>query len=156
LESDLFYKGTRPAINVGNSVSRVGGSAQAKAMKKNAGPLKLQLAQFRELESFAQFSSDLDPDTKKTIERGRRLAEVLKQPQYSPVSMPQQVAILYAANKGYLDKVDLEKVGAWEEGLQEFMVSSKSDVLAMLEKGWGESEEEALKGAIEEFVKTQK
>jgi len=156
LESDLFYKGTRPAINVGNSVSRVGGSAQAKAMKKNAGPLKLQLAQFRELESFAQFSSDLDPDTKKTIERGRRLAEVLKQPQYSPVSMPQQVAILYAANKGYLDKVDLEEVGAWEEGLQEFMVSSKSDVLAMLEKGWGESEEEALKGAIEEFVKTQK
>lgn len=151
LESSLFYKGVRPAINVGASVSRVGGAAQIKSMKKNAGPLKLQLAQFRELESFAQFSSDLDADTKKTIDHGRILVEILKQPQFKPVAVAKQVAILYAVNNGYLNDVPMEGLKTWEEAFYEFLDASKSDLLEKMTKGWGEDEENALKAAISEF-----
>ncbi len=110
LESDLFFSGVRPALNVGISVSRVGGAAQTKAMKAVAGKLKLDLAQFRALAAFAQFSSDLDPATKAQIERGKRVTEILKQPPYSPVPLEEQVVILWAANAGSLDEIDLEKV----------------------------------------------
>lgn len=110
LESDLFFQGIRPAVNVGLSVSRVGGAAQIKAMKKVAGPLRLELAQFRELAAFAQLSSDLDESTRRQIERGKRLTEILKQPQYDPVPVEEQVVILYAATQGYFDEVAPEKV----------------------------------------------
>jgi F-type H+-transporting ATPase subunit alpha len=151
LESNLFYKGVRPAINVGNSVSRVGGSAQTKAMKKNAGPMKLALAQFRELESFAQFGSDLDEATKQQIERGRRVVEVLKQKQYAPVSMAKQVAVLYAVNKGYLDDIAPADIPVWEKDLFSFLDASKQDVLESIAGGWGDDIEKGLKEAIEEF-----
>ncbi len=110
LETDLFFRGIRPALNVGLSVSRVGGSAQTKPMKKVAGSMKLALAQFRELEAFSQFSSDLDSETKKQIERGRRLTELLKQPQYSPYAVEEQVLSIYAAGKGYFDDVEMSMV----------------------------------------------
>lgn len=115
LESDLFYSGVRPALNVGLSVSRVGGSAQVKAMKAVAGKLKLDLAQFRELAAFAQFSSDLDPATKKQIERGKRITEILKQPPYNPVPVAEQITVLWAATQGYLDELPLEQVKSFEE-----------------------------------------
>lgn len=114
LESDLFYKGIRPALNVGLSVSRVGSAAQTKAMKKVAGRLRLDLAQFRELEVFAQFAQDLDEATKRQIDRGKRLVELLKQTQYEPLPMAEQVAVLYAAVNGYLDDVSVEKIKEWE------------------------------------------
>ena len=110
LESDLFFAGIRPALNVGISVSRVGGAAQTKAMKSVAGRLKLDLAQFRELAAFAQFSSDLDPNTKAQIERGKRITEVLKQPQFSPVPMEEQVIALWAVTNGHFDEIPVEKV----------------------------------------------
>ncbi len=115
LESDLFYAGVRPAVNVGLSVSRVGGSAQNKAMKSVAGKLRLDLAQFRALQAFAQFSSDLDPETKAQIERGRRMTEVLKQPPYSPVPVEEQVVILWAATNGFLDEIEVERVREFEK-----------------------------------------
>ncbi len=115
LETDLFYQGIRPAVNVGLSVSRVGSAAQIKAMKKVAGKLRLDLAQFRELAAFAQFGSDLDAATRQTIERGRRLTEVLKQPQYAPLPVSHQVALLFAAINGHLDGVPVERVGEWKE-----------------------------------------
>lgn len=155
LESNLFYKGVRPAINVGNSVSRVGGSAQGKAMKKNAGPMKLGLAQFREMESFAQFGSDLDDATKQQIERGRRIVEVLKQDELSPVPTPQQVAILYAVNKGFLDSVAFEDVADWEQGLYSFLTEGKRELLDALDQGWDEETEQALAGALEEYSKSR-
>jgi len=124
-------------------------------MKKNAGPLKLQLAQFRELESFAQFSSDLDPETKKTIDHGRKLVEVLKQPQSAPVSVAKQVAILYAVNNDYLNDVENDALPEWEADFYAFLDASKSDLLEKLGKGWGEDEEKALGGAIEEFKKNR-
>ena len=116
LESDLFHQGVRPAINVGNSVSRVGGSAQVKAMRQVAGTLRLDLAQYRELAAFAQFGSDLDKATQTQLNRGRRLVEVLKQPQYQPLPVEKQVIIIYAATNGYLDPVPVEQVRAHEDG----------------------------------------
>jgi len=110
LESDLFYQGIRPAVNVGLSVSRVGGAAQIKAMKKVAGRLRLDIAQFRELQAFAQFSSDLDPETRSKIERGKRVVEVLKQPQHQTMPVECQVVVIYAVTNGYLDQIDLDKV----------------------------------------------
>jgi F-type H+/Na+-transporting ATPase subunit alpha len=153
LESDLFYKGIRPALNVGLSVSRVGSAAQIKAMKKVAGKLRLDLAQFRELEAFAQFGSDLDEATRSQIERGRRTVEVLKQGQYVPMPVENQVAILYALTSGYLDDVDAEKVPEWEEEFHKYMKDMKSDVLKMIaeEKELTEKVENALKKAIEEY-----
>lgn len=117
LESGLFNSGVRPAINVGLSVSRVGGSAQTKAMKRVAGTLKLDLAQFRELEAFSQFASDLDADTRKQLERGRRMVEILKQGVNSPISFDKQAALVYAGNEGYLDKLSIEQVKEFEKSL---------------------------------------
>lgn len=129
LEPDLFYKGIRPAVNVGLSVSRVGSAAQIKAMKQVAGKLRLSLAQFRELEAFAQFATDLDAETKSQIDRGRRMVEVLKQGQYEPLSVEHQVAVLYAAVNGYLDEVPVEKVASWEADFHNTLESSHRSLL---------------------------
>ncbi|MBI2476442.1 MAG: F0F1 ATP synthase subunit alpha, partial [Candidatus Taylorbacteria bacterium] len=123
LETDLFYKGIRPAVNVGLSVSRVGGDAQIKAMKKVAGTLKLELAQYRELEAFAQFGSDLDESTKRQLERGKRAVEVLKQPQYAPVKVEHQVVTLYTLVKGFMDDVPVAKIKEFEAGLIDYTES---------------------------------
>jgi F-type H+-transporting ATPase subunit alpha len=117
LETGLFYKGVRPAINVGLSVSRVGSAAQIKAMKQVAGSIKLELAQFREMEAFSQFASDLDPATQKLLARGRRLTELLKQPQYAPLAVEEQVCVIFAGVRGYLDGVKVEDIARFEQGL---------------------------------------
>jgi F-type H+-transporting ATPase subunit alpha len=132
LEPALFFSGVRPAINVGLSVSRVGGAAQVKAMKQVAGSLRLDLAQFRELEAFAAFGSDLDKATQRQLTRGMRLVEVLKQPQYTPLSLEKQVTILYAGTKGYLDKYPVEVLGKYEAGLYPFMESKYPQVFSEL------------------------
>jgi F-type H+-transporting ATPase subunit alpha len=129
LESDLFHQGVRPAINVGNSVSRVGGSAQIRAMRQVAGSLRLDLAQYRELAAFAQFGSDLDKATQAQLNRGRRLVEILKQPQYQPVAVEKQVAIIYAATKGFIDPVAIEDVRRYEEDLYRFLETRYPTVL---------------------------
>jgi F-type H+-transporting ATPase subunit alpha len=128
LESDLFYSGVRPAVNVGISVSRVGGSAQIKAMKQVAGRLRLELAQFRELEAFAQFGSDLDAATQRQLARGQRIVEVLKQPQYAPMPVEHQIMIIYAVTNGYLDDVAVNRVRAWEHGFHEYMRDRFPDI----------------------------
>ncbi len=153
LETDLFYKGIRPAVNVGSSVSRVGSSAQIKAMKKVAGTLKLDLAQFRELEAFSQFGSDLDESTKKQLERGKRSVEVLKQLQYAPVKTEHQVVTFYALTKGYMDDVPVDKIKAFESGLIEYTErNAKVFYKEVLEsKMWTEKGEEQLKKAIADF-----
>src|SRR6187397_666568 len=155
LESDLFNQGFRPAINVGNSVSRVGGSAQVKAMRQVAGTLRLDLAQYRELASFAQFGSDLDKSTQAQLTRGARLVEILKQPQYQPLSVEKQVAIIFAATNGYLDSVPVEKLRAYEDGLFRFLETRHSAVLdAIREKKILDDEVKAgLKGALEDYGK---
>jgi len=117
LETGLFYKGIRPAISVGLSVSRVGSAAQIKAMKQVAGKIKLELAQYREMESFAQFASDLDASTQRLLARGARLTQLLKQPQYSPLAVEEQAAVIYAGTRGFLDTVDVNKVNAYEAAL---------------------------------------
>lgn len=132
LETDLFYSGIRPAINVGLSVSRVGGSAQIKAMKSVAGTLRLELAQFRELAAFAQFGSDLDPATQKQLSRGRRLVEILKQGQYKPLPVEKQVVIIYAATKGFVDAYPTTVLRRYEDELFTFLESRHADVLASL------------------------
>src|SRR5574339_515137 len=128
LETDLFYAGVRPAVNPGISVSRVGGNAQIKAMKQVAGRLRLDLAQFRELEAFAQFGSELDPATQKQLARGARIVEVLKQPQYQPMPVEQQVMIIFAVTNGLLDDVDVAQLRAWEKGFHEFMAAQKPEI----------------------------
>ncbi|GAB1429919.1 F0F1 ATP synthase subunit alpha [Ignavibacteria bacterium] len=132
LEPNLFNAGIRPALNVGISVSRVGGNAQIKAMKKVAGPLKLELAMFRALEAFAKFGSDLDKDTLQKLNRGQRLSEILKQLQYSPVPVERQVALMYAATTGALDDVPVEYVGRFEQEFTEYMETHRKDVLDMI------------------------
>jgi F-type H+-transporting ATPase subunit alpha len=156
LETDLFYKGIRPAVNVGSSVSRVGSSAQIKAMKKVAGTLKLDLAQFRELEAFSQFGSDLDDATKRQLERGKRAVEVLKQLQYAPVKVQHQIVTLYALIKGYMDDVALTKIKEFESGLIEYCDrNAKVFYKEVLEKNmWTEKGEEELKKVIEDFKKS--
>ncbi len=152
LETDLFYKGIRPALNVGISVSRVGGAAQIKPVKKVAGKLKLALAQFREMEAFAQFSSDLDAETKKQIDLGQRMVEILKQPQYEPVSVSQQVAVIYAVSNGYADTVAVKDMRDWEEKFHDFLENSKQALLDRIEKGeWDEKIESELKEACGQF-----
>ncbi len=153
LETDLFYKGIRPAVNVGFSVSRVGSSAQIKAMKKVSGTLKLDLAQFRELEAFSQFGSDLDEATKKTLERGRLAVELLKQPQYSPVLVENQVVVLYALTRGLLDDIALEKIKEFEEGLIDYAQNNAKKFLAEVrEKGmWSDTGEEEIKKVIGDY-----
>ena len=146
LESDLFYKGIRPAVNVGLSVSRVGGSAQIKAMKQVAGTLRLDLAQYRELEAFAQFGSDLDEQTRKTIERGRRGVEVLKQGQYAPLSVEREVAVLYALTRGHLDDIAVERVKEFEAALVAHLSADGFEIVNAIAK------EKALSPAIEEML----
>jgi F-type H+-transporting ATPase subunit alpha len=133
LEGDLFYRGVRPALNVGISVSRVGSKAQTKAMKKVAGKLRLDMAQFRELEAFAQFASDLDETTRRQIERGRRAAEVLKQGQYAPLALSSQVSILYALIAGLVDDVPVEKIRAWEEGFRDYLAKARRDIVEAID-----------------------
>jgi F-type H+-transporting ATPase subunit alpha len=135
LESNLFNSGIRPAINVGISVSRVGGAAQIKSMKKVAGTLKLDQAQFRELEAFAKFGSDLDAATKRTIDRGRRNQEILKQGQFSPIPVQEQVAIIYASTKGFIDKVPLEKVKDFQNDYIQLLKAQSADILDKLKAG---------------------
>lgn len=154
LETDLFYKGIRPAVNVGFSVSRVGGNAQIKAMKKVSGTLKLDLAQFRELEAFAQFGSDLDEATKNQLERGKRAVEVLKQPQYSPMPVEDQVVVLYALTKGYMDKILLDKIKEFEVGLIEYARMNAKNFYKEIEtdKMWTDAGEEELKKTIDDYI----
>ena len=154
LDSNLFYKGIRPAIDMGISVSRVGNSAQIKSMKKVAGKLKLDLAQFRELEAFTQFASDLDPETKKQIERGQKITELLKQPLYSPLPISYQVASIYAINNGYFDEIKTNEIKVKEKNFYQFLKMCKKELLKTLEKDWDEKIEQKLKDALEEFKET--
>jgi F-type H+-transporting ATPase subunit alpha len=156
LESDLFHQGVRPAINVGNSVSRVGGSAQVKAMRQVAGSLRLDLAQFRELAAFAQFGSDLDKATLNQLNRGKRLVEVLKQPQYQPLAVEKQVIIIYAATNGYLDSVPVEDARKYEVELFKFLDSRRAQLLAALgQKGQlDDALKNDLNAALKEFGQT--
>ena len=153
LESDLFFSGIRPAINVGLSVSRVGGSAQIKAMKKVAGTLRLSLAQYRELAAFSQFASDLDDATRRELERGARLVELLKQPQYQPMGVEKQVMVIYAGTKGYLDKYPVSAVGRFESEFLSFMDSKHPGVGEDIVKTGklNPANEDALKAALTEF-----
>lgn len=151
LDANLFYKGMRPAIDVGLSVSRVGSSAQTKAMKKNAGKMKLAMAQYRELESFSQFDSDLDVDTKRTIERGKRTAEMLKQLNGAPLSVGLQVSSIYAVNNGFIDGITILEVSSWEKGLHIYMSASHSDLIGKLSKDWSDEIEKDLKEALTSY-----
>ncbi|MBA3558488.1 MAG: F0F1 ATP synthase subunit alpha [Gemmatimonadaceae bacterium] len=153
LEDSLFYAGVRPSVNVGISVSRVGGAAQIKAMRSVAGRLRLDLAQYRELEAFSAFASDLDAATKKQLDRGARTVEVLKQPQYQPMPVEQQVMILYAVTNGYLDDVSVSQVREWERGFLEFMITQHPQVGDKVrgEKAMSKDVEEQLKRAIGAF-----
>lgn len=161
LESDLFNAGQRPALNTGISVSRVGSNAQTAGMKQVASSLKLDLAQFRDLEAFAQIASDLDRSTRERIERGRRILEVLKQPQYQPVPVEKQIVIIYAANNGYMDDVQLDLVSEWESGLYRYLDANYSEILSeIVEKSVAGREKmskdllKRLGQAIEDYKKT--
>ena len=153
LETNLFNSGIKPAIDVGLSVSRVGGNAQLKAMKKDAGTLRLDLAQYRELEAFAKFGSDLDKSTLDQLTRGERMVEILKQNQYVPMAVEKQVAIIFAASKGYLDDIDVEKVADFEAGLFEYLDANASDQLKAIKDEGTISDEnsDALDKAISDF-----
>jgi F-type H+-transporting ATPase subunit alpha len=156
LSSDLFNAGLRPAVNAGISVSRVGSAAQTKAMKKVAGKVKLELAQFAELEAFSQFASDLDKTTQAQLARGQRLREILKQPQYSPLSLAEQVALIYSGINGYLDDLPADKVSTFTQGLRDYLKTSKVDYVDLIQNGKALSEdaEKLLKEAITEYKKT--
>lgn len=156
LSSDLFNSGLRPAVNPGISVSRVGSAAQTKAMKKVAGKLKLELAQFDDLQAFAQFASDLDKTTQDQLARGERLRELLKQPQYSPLAVFEQVAILYAGLNGYLDEIPTEKITTFAQGLREYLQTSKQQYVDIVrnEKQLNDEAEKLLKEAIAEYKQT--
>ncbi len=153
LETDLFNSGFRPAINAGLSVSRVGGAAQTKIIKKLGGGVRLALAQYRELAAFSQFASDLDEATRKQLERGQRVMELMKQKQYSPMTVAHMAISLYAAEHGYLDDIELEKIGAFEAALQSFVNSEKSDLIATIneEGDFNDDIENGIKSAIDEF-----
>ncbi|HEX2716482.1 MAG TPA: F0F1 ATP synthase subunit alpha, partial [Gemmatimonadaceae bacterium] len=154
LEADLFYAGQRPAVNVGISVSRVGGSAQIKAMKSVAGRLRLDLAQYRELEAFAAFASDLDAATKRQLERGARTVEVLKQPQYSPMPVEQQVMIIFAVTNGFIDDVPVAQVREWERGFHEFMHTQFPQVGQAIRKERALSKE--MEGTLRQGIEAYK
>ena len=162
LEPALFFAGVRPPINVGLSVSRVGGAAQVKAMKQVAGTLRLDLAQYRELEAFAAFGSDLDAATQKQLTRGQRLVEILKQPQFQPLPMEKQVTLLYAGTKGYLDELPVEVLAKYEAGLYAFIEDRYSHIFSELKEKEEISDDldkvmaEALNGYGEEFKDTIK
>ena len=156
LETDLFYQGIRPAVNVGLSVSRVGSAAQTKAMKKVAGRIKGELAQYREMAAFAQFGSDLDATTQRMLARGSRLTELLKQPQFSPLKMEEQVCVIYAGVNGYLDKFEVSRVRAFEQGLLTLMRTKNADLLDSIRKSGDLSDADAakLKGVVDGYAKT--
>jgi F-type H+-transporting ATPase subunit alpha len=156
LETDLFYQGIRPAVNVGLSVSRVGSSAQTKAMKKVAGRIKGELAQYREMAAFAQFGSDLDATTQRLLNRGARLTELLKQPQFSPLKMEEQVVVIYAGVNGYLDPLPVNRVRAFEEGLLTLLRSKNADILEDIRKTSDLSDATGakLKGVVDGYAKT--
>jgi F-type H+-transporting ATPase subunit alpha len=156
LETELFYKGVRPAVNVGISVSRVGSAAQVKAMKQVAGTIKLELAQFREMEAFAQFSSDLDASTQRLLARGARLTELLKQPQYAPVPVEEQVVAIFAGVRGHLDDIEVADVGRFEEGLLGKLRDNGAEILGAIRDESELSEEtgEKLKNFIEDYART--
>jgi F-type H+-transporting ATPase subunit alpha len=158
LETDLFYQGVRPAISVGLSVSRVGSAAQIKAMKQVAGRIKLELAQFRELAAFAQFGSDLDAATQAKIERGKRVVEIFKQPQYNPIPVEAQAAILWAVQSGHFDDVAVEKIKDCQNKLTEYLTTRKSDLMARVakEKALTDPLTAELKAAVAEFKQTYK
>ena len=154
LETDLFFQGIRPAVNVGLSVSRVGSSAQTKAMKQVAGKIKGELAQYREMAAFAQFGSDLDAATQKLLNRGARLTELLKQPQFSPLKMEEQVAVIFAGTRGYLDPLPISAVGKFEEELLRFMRDEKSILETIAsDKKLSDETEKKLTEALDKFSK---
>ena len=154
LETELFYKGIRPAVNVGLSVSRVGSSAQIKAMKQVAGTIKLDLAQYREMAAFAQFASDLDASTRQLLARGERLTELLKQPQYSPLSVEEQVCVIYSGVKGYLDKININQIGDFEKALLQTLNSKGSSIITSItkDKALTEKSEKDLQKIIEDLL----
>ena len=156
LETDLFYKGIRPAINVGLSVSRVGSAAQIKAMKQVAGTIKLELAQYREMEAFSQFASDLDASTQRLLARGSRLTELLKQPQYSPLAVEEQVVAIFAGVRGYLDSIEVRDIGRFEQGLLEEFHNNHSDILTTIRTEGELSDETDKKIAeiMDQYAKT--
>ena len=156
LETDLFYQGIRPAVNVGLSVSRVGSSAQTKAMKKVAGKIKGELAQYREMAAFAQFGSDLDATTQRLLNRGARLTELLKQPQFSPLKMEEQVVVIYAGVNGYLDPLPVNRVRAFEQGLLTLIRTKNNDILEDVRKtnDLSADTEKKLKGVVDAYAKT--
>ncbi|MGH7870269.1 MAG: F0F1 ATP synthase subunit alpha, partial [Candidatus Dormibacteraceae bacterium] len=153
LETDLFNAGVRPAISAGNSVSRVGGDAQIRPMNKVSGRMKLELSQYRDLAAFAQFASDLDADTRAQLERGQRLMELLKQPQYEPVPVGVQVCIVYAGTRGFLDQLEVDRVTEWKDRFNRFLGRERSNLIESLErdKRWDESVEGEVREAIEAF-----
>ena len=148
LETELFYQGIRPAVNTGLSVSRVGSSAQTKAMSSVAGPVKLSLAQYREMAAFAQFGSDLDAATQRLLARGARLTELMKQKQYSPLTNAEIVVVIFAGTNGYLDSVDVSRVGEWEAALLKHMHSNHADVLE-----WITNDDPKIKGDAADKLK---
>ena len=155
LETELFYKGIRPAVNVGLSVSRVGSAAQIKAMKQVAGTIKLDLAQYREMAAFAQFASDMDASTRQLLSRGERLTELLKQPQYSPMDVEEQVAVIFAGVKGYLDQIPTEKIGEFEQSLIQKLNAKGSKILESIgkDKSISDDTEKALRIILDQLVK---
>jgi F-type H+/Na+-transporting ATPase subunit alpha len=156
LETDLFYQGIRPAVNVGLSVSRVGSAAQTKAMKKVAGRIKGELAQYREMAAFAQFGSDLDATTQRLLARGARLTELLKQPQFSPLKMEEQVVTIYAGVNGYLDAIPVNRVRAFEDGLLTLMRAQHQGILDAIRdsKDLDDATAAKLKAAVDAYAKT--
>jgi F-type H+/Na+-transporting ATPase subunit alpha len=156
LETDLFYQGIRPAVNVGLSVSRVGSAAQTKAMKKVAGRIKGELAQYREMAAFAQFGSDLDATTQRLLNRGARLTELLKQPQFSPLKMEEQVVVIYAGVNGYLDPIPVNRVRAFEEGLLVLARTQYQGILDAIRDSRDLDDATAgkLKAAVDDYAKT--
>jgi len=156
LETDLFYQGIRPAVNVGLSVSRVGSAAQVKAMKQVAGKIKGELAQYREMAAFAQFGSDLDATTQRLLNRGARLTELLKQPQFSPLKMEEQVVVIYAGVNGYLDPLPVSSARQFEEGLLALMRTRRTDILDAIRtsRDLDDATAAKLKDALDDYAKT--
>jgi F-type H+-transporting ATPase subunit alpha len=157
LESDLFNAGFRPAINAGLSVSRVGGAAQTKIIKKLGGGIRLALAQYRELAAFAQFASDLDEATRRQLERGQRVMELMKQKQYAPLSVAQMAVSLYAVENDFMDDVELEKIGDFEAALHSYMSSSHKALMDTIDESGDLNDDisAGLKSAVEEFKSSQ-
>ena len=156
LETDLFYQGIRPAVNVGLSVSRVGSAAQIKAMKQVAGSIKGELAQYREMAAFAQFGSDLDAATQRLLNRGARLTELLKQPQFSPLKTEEQVVVIFAGVNGYLDKLAVNQVSHFEQGLLTYMRSEGKEILDTIrrEKAISDDLREKMKSTIDAYARS--